>query len=72
MEDIMKYYNLGYACINTELSSRKVKVTLNSKMRRKTIDEKGPDQVPAIVLANRSELPTFPKLHAKHELNLHL
>ena len=37
MEDI----RLGYACINTELSSRKVKVSTNRTMRRKTFDEKG-------------------------------
>jgi hypothetical protein len=34
-------YNLGYACINSELSSLKVEVSTNRTMRKKTFQEKG-------------------------------
>ena len=53
MEDNMtNNYNLGYACINTELSSRKVKVSTNRTMRKKTFQEKGLDYVSEVILQN--------------------
>jgi UV DNA damage endonuclease len=65
----MKNYNLGYACINTELSSRKIKVSTNRTMRRKTFDEKGLDYVSEIVLANCTDLLTILKWNARHDIH---
>ena len=62
-------YNLGYACINTELSSRKVKVSTNRTMRRKTFDEKGLDYVSEIVLQNVTDLLTILKWNADNGIH---
>jgi UV DNA damage endonuclease len=53
-------YNLGYACICTELSSRKVKVSTNRTMRKKTFEEKGLDYVSEIILQNVTDLQDNP------------
>ena len=65
----MKNYNLGYACICTELSSRKIKVSTNRTMRRATFDEKGLDYVSGIVLQNVTDLLTILKWNAKHDIH---
>ena len=62
-------YNLGYACINTELSAQKPKVSTNRTMRRKTFDEKGLDYVSEIILANVTDLLTILKWNAKHDIH---
>lgn len=62
-------YNLGYACINTELSSRKVKVSTNRTMRKKTFEEKGLDYVSEIILANCTDLLTILKWNAEHDIH---
>ena len=65
----MTNYNLGYACINTELSSRKVKVSTNRTMRKKTFQEKGLDYVSEIILANCTDLLTILKWNAEHDIH---
>ena len=65
----MLNYNLGYACINTELSSRKVKVSTNRTMRRKTFDEKGLDYVSEIILQNVTDLLTILEWNAENDIN---
>ena len=65
----MLNYNLGYACINTELSSRKVKVSTNRTMRRKTFDEKGLDYVSEIILQNVTDLLTILKWNADNDIH---
>ena len=65
----MLNYNLGYACINTELSSRKVKVSTNRTMRRKTFDEKGLDYVSEIILQNVTDLLTILKWNAENDIH---
>ena len=65
----MLNYNLGYACINTELSSRKVKVSTNRTMRRKTFDEKGLDYVSEIILQNVTDLLTILKWNADNGIH---
>ena len=62
-------YNLGYACINTELTAQKPKVSTNRTMRRKTFDEKGLDYVSEIILANVTDLLTILKWNAKHDIH---
>ena len=62
-------YNLGYACINTELSSRKVKVSTNRTMRKATFEEKGLDYVSEIILANCKDLLTILKWNAEHDIH---
>ena len=66
----MNNYNLGYACINTELSSRKIKVSTNRTMRRKTFDEKGLDHVSEIILQNVTDLLTILQMErgSRHSL----
>jgi len=63
-------YNLGYACINTELSSLKVKVSTNRTMRKKTFQEKGLDYVSEIILQNVTDLLTILQWNAKHDIRL--
>ena len=65
----MTNYNLGYACINTELSSRKVKVSTNRTMRRKTFDQKGLDYVSEIILQNVTDLLTILKWNADNDIH---
>ena len=65
----MLHYNLGYACINTELSSLKVKVSTNRTMRRKTFDEKGLDYVSEIILQNVTDLLTILKWNADNDIH---
>ena len=49
--------NLGYACINTGLSTNKIMT--NRTMRRKTFDTKGIDYVSDLALANVKDLKTI-------------
>jgi UV DNA damage endonuclease len=49
--------NLGYACINTGLSSNKIMT--NRTMRRKTFDSKGLDYVSELALQNVKDLKTI-------------
>jgi len=65
----MENYNLGYACINMELSSLKEKVSTNRTMRRKTFDEKGLDYVSEIALQNVKDLLTILKWNAEHDIH---
>ena len=65
----MTNYNLGYACINTELSALKPKVSTNRTMRRKTFDEKGLDYVSEIILQNVTDLLTILKWNADNDIN---
>lgn len=66
---MIKNYNLGYACICTELSSRKVKVTTNRTMRKETFQQKGLDYVSEIILDNVKDLLTILKWNAKHDIH---
>lgn len=52
----IKMLNLGYACINMNLSSLKEKVSTNRTMRKATFQNKGLDYVSEIVLLNVSDL----------------
>ena len=66
---MIKNYNLGYACINTELSSRKVKVSTNRTMRKKTFEEKGLDYVSEVILQNVTDLKTILEWNAEHDIH---
>jgi len=66
---MIKNYNLGYACICTELSSRKVKVSTNRTMRKATFEEKGLDYVSEVCLANARDLLTILEWNAKHDIH---
>ena len=48
--------NLGYACINMNLSSKKDKVSTNRTMRKATFQKKGLEYVSEIVLLNVTDL----------------
>ena len=62
-------YQLGYACINMELSGLKPKVSTNRTMRRKTFEEKGLDYVSQIILQNVTDLLTILKWNADHGIH---
>ena len=51
-------YNLGYACINMELSQqpKSKRVTTNRSMIRRTFDEKGLPYASELALANCRDL----------------
>jgi UV DNA damage endonuclease len=65
----MNNYNLGYACICTELSSRKIKVSTNRTMRKATFQEKGLNYVSEIALQNCKDLLTILKWNARHDIH---
>jgi len=48
--------NLGYACINMELSNRKDKITTNRTMIKKTFDDKGVDYASELIIQNVIDL----------------
>ena len=48
--------NLGYACINMELSNRKDKITTNRSMIKKTFNDKGVDYASELILQNVIDL----------------
>jgi UV DNA damage endonuclease len=52
----MPIANLGYACINTELSNRNPKITTNRTMNKKTFLQKGPDYAMELALHNASNI----------------
>ena len=62
-------YNLGYACINMELSAVKPKVSTNRTMRKKTFQEKGIDYASELILQNVTDLLTILKWNAKHDIH---
>jgi len=62
-------YNLGYACINMELSAQKPKVSTNRTMRRKTFDEKGLDYVSDLVLQNVKDLRQILQWNAENNIH---
>lgn len=65
----MLNYNLGYACINTELSSGKNKVTTNRTMRKDTFQQKGLDYASEIALQNVKDLKTIIAWNAKNNIH---
>jgi UV DNA damage endonuclease len=67
MEDIM--LNLGYACINTELS--KEKITTNRTMIRKTFDQKGITYASELALQNVKDLKTIIAWNAKNNIHFY-
>jgi len=62
--------NLGYACINMTLASRKPKITTNRSMVRKTFLERGLDYAGELGLANSRDLIQILKWN--HENNIKL
>ena len=48
--------NLGYACINMELSNRKDKITTNRSMIKKTFDDKGVEYASELITQNVIDL----------------
>ncbi len=60
--------NLGYACINTALSSNKIMT--NRTMRRKTFDSKGLDYVSDLALQNVKDLETIIHWNNEHSIKL--
>jgi UV DNA damage endonuclease len=62
-------YNLGYACINMELSAVKPKVSTNRTMRKKTFQDKGIDYASELILQNVTDLLTILKWNAKHDIH---
>ena len=48
--------NLGYACINMELSNRKDKITTNRSMIKKTFDDKGVEYASGLITQNVIDL----------------
>ena len=48
--------NLGYACINMELSNRKDKITTNRSMIKKTFNDKGVDYASELIIQNVVDL----------------
>ncbi len=65
----MTNYNLGYACINTALTSQKPKISTNRTMRKKTFQEKGLDYVSEIILQNVTDLLAILEWNAKHDIH---
>ena len=65
----MNNYNLGYACICTELSSRKIKVSTNRTMRKDTFQQKGIAYASEIALQNCKDLLTILKWNARHDIH---
>ena len=65
----MTNYNLGYACINMELSAQKPKVSTNRTMRRKTFDEKGLDYTSELILQNVTDLLTILKWNTANDIH---
>ncbi len=64
----MKKLNLGYACINMNLS--KNKIMTNRTMRRKTFDSKGLDYVSELSLKNVKDLKTIVKWNNEFGIKL--
>ena len=62
-------YNLGYACINMELSAVKPKVSTNRTMRKKTFQEKGIDYASELILQNVTDLLSILKWNAEHDIH---
>ena len=62
-------YNLGYACINSELSAQKPKVSTNRTMRKKTFQEKGLDYTSELILQNVTDLLAILQWNAKHDIH---
>ena len=62
-------YNLGYACINMELSARKPKVSTNRTMRKKTFQEKGLDYTSELILQNVTDLLEILKWNAANDIH---
>lgn len=60
--------NLGYACINTELSDRKIMT--NRTMRRKTFDARGLEYVSELSLLNVEDLKTIVEWNNKMGIKL--
>jgi UV DNA damage endonuclease len=60
--------NLGYACINTELSDRKIMT--NRTMRRKTFDARGLEYVSELSLLNVKDLKTIVEWNNKMGIKL--
>jgi UV DNA damage endonuclease len=67
----MTNYNLGYACINSELSERpkKQRVTTNRSMIKRTFKEKGLSYASELTLANSKDLLTILKWNKKNNIN---
>lgn len=67
----MTNYNLGYACINSELSERpkKQRVTTNRSMIKRTFKEKGLPYASELTLANSKDLLTILKWNKKNNIN---
>ena len=65
----MTNYNLGYACINMELSAQKPKVSTNRTMRKKTFQEKGLDYTSELILQNVTDLLTILKWNAANDIH---
>jgi UV DNA damage endonuclease len=67
----MTNYNLGYACINSELSERpkKQRVTTNRSMIKRTFKEKGLPYASELALANCKDLLTILKWNKKNNIN---
>jgi len=67
----MTNYNLGYACINSELSERpkKQRVTTNRSMIKRTFKEKGLSYASELTLANCKDLLTILKWNKKNNIN---
>ena len=65
----MTNYNLGYACINMELSAQKPKVSTNRTMRKKTFQEKRLDYTSELILQNVTDLLTILKWNAEHDIH---
>ena len=63
--------NLGYACINMELSNRKGKdkITTNRSMIKKTFHDKGVDYASELVLQNVSDLCEIIKWNEQNNIN---
>tara|TARA_R110002020_G_scaffold117110_1_gene267814 strand:- start:83 stop:1024 length:942 start_codon:yes stop_codon:yes gene_type:complete len=65
----MTNYNLGYACINMELSAQKPKVSTNRTMRKKTFQEKGLDYTSELILQNVTDLLAILKWNAANDIH---
>ena len=62
-------YNLGYACINSELSGLKPKISTNRTMRKKTFQEKGLDYTSELILQNVTDLLAILQWNAKPDIH---
>ena len=60
---------LGYACINTQLSSAKPKITTNRTMIRRTFKEKGLPHAANLFLQNSDDLLKILKWNRAHDIN---